>query len=413
MGRRIRWLGIVLIVLFGVVLSSWAISNSTRPAHWRATRRTRATPRSSSTTSAARFWRPTAPCSPSRFPPRAGPTSTSGLSAGLLVLPARRLRLLHLRDQRHRGPVQRLPGRHTQPAQSLAQLLSPPPKTTDDVTLTINPTLQKTAQEALHRPRASTRTVRSWHSTRRPGRCSPCTRTRRTTRTHSHLLRPRSRPRRGSPTRQGRRRFLTLVAHRHRGHLPPGSTFQGHHHRLGLRPPTAALELLGTGAHLHRRLPQSNQKLCNDGNTPCGRDESNRCCRHRVTPATPCSASRSARNRSTSRPSLRLQHGSAPRHPRRCRLALPVGDRPRPGQPGVAGRRLLGHRPAGCGGERATKRPGGGRHCQPWDGDGTPPHGPDHSVGGQRRQHLQAPTPGRVAATPATTAKITRSCNRW
>jgi len=38
---------------------------------------------------------------------------------------------------------------HTQPAQSLAQLLSPPPKTTDDVTLTINPTLQKTAQEAL------------------------------------------------------------------------------------------------------------------------------------------------------------------------------------------------------------------------------------------------------------------------
>ena len=38
---------------------------------------------------------------------------------------------------------------HSQPAQSLSQLLSPPPKTTDNVTLTIQPYLQQVAQQAV------------------------------------------------------------------------------------------------------------------------------------------------------------------------------------------------------------------------------------------------------------------------
>jgi peptidoglycan glycosyltransferase len=40
---------------------------------------------------------------------------------------------------------------HTQPARSLGQLLSPPPKTTDNVTLTIEPYLQATAASAVAR----------------------------------------------------------------------------------------------------------------------------------------------------------------------------------------------------------------------------------------------------------------------
>jgi len=38
---------------------------------------------------------------------------------------------------------------HSQPAQSLSQLLSPPPKTTDNVTLTVEPYLQQVAQQAV------------------------------------------------------------------------------------------------------------------------------------------------------------------------------------------------------------------------------------------------------------------------
>ena len=38
---------------------------------------------------------------------------------------------------------------HSQPAQSLSQLLSPPPKTTDNVTLTVQPYLQEEAQLAV------------------------------------------------------------------------------------------------------------------------------------------------------------------------------------------------------------------------------------------------------------------------
>ncbi len=38
---------------------------------------------------------------------------------------------------------------HSQPAQSLSQLLSPPPKTTDNVTLTVQPYLQEEAQQAV------------------------------------------------------------------------------------------------------------------------------------------------------------------------------------------------------------------------------------------------------------------------
>jgi len=52
--------------------------------------------------------------------------------------------------------------------------------------------------------------------------------------------------------------------------FPPGSTFKVIT-TARLRPPTAALELLGTGAHLHAAA-QSNQKLCNDGNTHAGDD---------------------------------------------------------------------------------------------------------------------------------------------
>jgi len=180
--------------------SSWAISNSTRPAHWRATRRTRATPRSSSTTSAARFWRPTAPCSPSRFRHERVLQVPAGLSAGLLVLQlvgydSSIYGTNGIEDQYNDYLVA-----HTQPAQSLAQLLSPPPKTTDDVTLTINPTLQKTAQEALASASGVNKDGAIVALDPQTGAVLAMYSNRRTTRTHSHLLRPRSRPRRGSPT---------------------------------------------------------------------------------------------------------------------------------------------------------------------------------------------------------------------
>src|ERR1022692_201055 len=41
-------------------------------------------------------------------------------------------------------------GLHKTPAQTLSQLLSPPPPTTDDITLTLDPTLQKDAVNALN-----------------------------------------------------------------------------------------------------------------------------------------------------------------------------------------------------------------------------------------------------------------------
>ena len=43
---------------------------------------------------------------------------------------------------------------HAQKASTLCQLLSPPPPTTDNVTLTVDPTLQQAAQTALAIPDA-------------------------------------------------------------------------------------------------------------------------------------------------------------------------------------------------------------------------------------------------------------------
>jgi len=106
---------------------------------------------------AARFWRPTAPCR-HRFPATSGPQVLAGLSAGLLVLPARRLRLLHLR-----GPTiedsnnDYLVAHHPILTRSRAA-----PKTTRRHADT--PTLQNTAQEHWHRPR------------RQQGRCDRGTR---------------------------------------------------------------------------------------------------------------------------------------------------------------------------------------------------------------------------------------------
>ena len=77
---------------------------------------------------------------------------------------------------------------HQQPPQTLSQLLfrQKQPTVTNSVTLTVNPALQKAASErADHACRpAPTRTGPSWCSTPRPARCSPWSPIRRTTPTH-------------------------------------------------------------------------------------------------------------------------------------------------------------------------------------------------------------------------------------
>jgi len=60
-----------------------------------------------------------------------------------------------------------------------------------------------------------------------------------------------------------------------------------------------------------------------------------------------------------------------------------------PGLPGVAYSAIASR----MWGERATKRPGGGRHCQPWDGDGT--HLMARSLRGGQVVSTYKPTPGR------------------
>jgi len=50
--------------------------------------------------------------------------------------------------------------------------------------------------------------------------------------------------------------------------------------------------------------------------------------------------------------------------PGRCRSHFPVGDRPRPGQPGLPGVAYSAIGQQDVAASRATKRPGGGRHCQ-------------------------------------------------
>jgi len=353
MGRRIRWLGIVLIVLFGVVLFQLGNIQFHKAGALASDPKNRATPRSSSTTSAARFWRPTAPCSPSRFRHERVLQVPAGLSAGLLVLPARRLRLSiygtnGIEDQYNDYLVA-----HTQPAQSLAQLLSPPPKTTDDVTLTINPTLQKTAQEALASASGvnkdgaivaldpQTGAVLAMYSnpTYDPNPLASPSSTIQTEARLAYLAKDAEgfSPRCPSPPRPSSPR-----ARRSRSSPPPRSTTSNRSSRTSRHRCSPA-----------RPCPSPTRSSVTTA-IPHAGGRSNRCCRHRVTPLRPA---RHPGRRAIAQPAgpvLRLQHGSAPRHPRRCRLALPVGDRPRPGQPGVAGRRLLGHRPAGCGGERAT-----------------------------------------------------------
>jgi len=335
MGRRIRWLGIVLIVLFGVVLFQLgniqfhkAGALCERPKN----------PRNASLkfdNQRGQILASTAPCSPVV-------PATSGSYKYQRVYPQGSLysQLVGYDSSIYGTTASRTSTTTTwSPTPSppvLAQLLSPPPKTTDDVTLTINPTLQKTAQEALHR------------LGRQQGRCDRGTRPADRGGAR-HVLEPDVRP---EPTRisfvhdpdrgearlprQGRRRFLTLVAHRHaaifprarrsRSSPPPRSTTSNRSSRTSRHRCSPA-----------RRCPSPTRSSVTTA-IPCG-GRSNRCCRHRVTPATPCSASRSARNRSTSRPSPSATTRFRPRHPRRCRLALPSVtdlDPANQGLPGVA-----------------------------------------------------------------------------
>jgi len=109
--------------------SSWANIQFHKAGALASDPKNRATPRSSSTTSAARFWRPTAPCSPSRFRhersykyQRVYPQGS--LYSQLVGYDSSIYGTNGIEDQYNELTWSPTP----QPAQSLAQLLSPPPK---------------------------------------------------------------------------------------------------------------------------------------------------------------------------------------------------------------------------------------------------------------------------------------------
>src|SRR5580700_10682984 len=154
MGRRIRWLGVVLILCFGLVIvqltniqfrRAAALAHSPQnPVNGRSydnqrgdifaedgtllAQSVRIEPSGSKTWQFQRRY-PTP--NPSIFSQIVGTCSPIYCDTGI--------------EGQYAGAL----GLHKQPAQTLSQLLSPPPSTTDDVTITINPSLQAQAYQQL------------------------------------------------------------------------------------------------------------------------------------------------------------------------------------------------------------------------------------------------------------------------
>ena len=271
MGRRIRWLGIVLIVLFGVVLFQLANIQFHKAGALASDPKN---PRNASL----------------KFDNQRGQILASDGTVLAQSVPATSGSYKYQRVYPQGSLYSQLVGydssiygtngiedqyndylvAHTQPAQSLAQLLSPPPKTTDDVTLTINPTLQKTAQEALASASGvnkdgaivaldpQTGAVLAMYSnpTYDPNPLASPSSTIQTEARLAYLAKD----------AEGFSPSLPIAT---AAIFPPGSTFKviTTASVYDLQP---QLSNFSAPVLTCTPLPQSNQKLCNDGNTPCG-----------------------------------------------------------------------------------------------------------------------------------------------
>ena len=166
MGRRIRWLGVVLILCFGLVivqLTNIQFRRASALAHSPDNPVNRVP---NYDNHGAASSPPTARCWPSRsrIAPKGAqtyqfqrPYPTGSLFSQIVGTCSP-----FYCDTGDRGLLRQQLGLHKQSAQTLSQLLSPPPPTTDDVTLTVDPHLQQVAVQQLRRHAGTaTRTARS------------------------------------------------------------------------------------------------------------------------------------------------------------------------------------------------------------------------------------------------------------
>jgi penicillin-binding protein A len=155
MGRRIRWLGVVLILCFGLVIIQLTNIQFGRAAHLRTDRAVainKANPDNFRGTILAANGSVLAESVPN---PAKGTGTGENPHDYIRSYPYGPLFsgvVGYSSFYYGTGGVESVYndelGQHAQPAQTLTQLLSPPPKTTDNVTLTVLPYLQQVAQQA-------------------------------------------------------------------------------------------------------------------------------------------------------------------------------------------------------------------------------------------------------------------------
>ena len=159
MGRRIRWLGVIMVVCFGLVIVQLVnIQLVKAKALPDVAVQPPSRGRNGSTTHVVRSWRPTAPYWPSRCRRRRPTRRTTHTTTYASIPRARSMAASPDTTQSSRGrsrtsrtSTTQTWAAHQSAPQTLSQLLfrEQRPTTTDDVTLTVEPSLQQQAWDAL------------------------------------------------------------------------------------------------------------------------------------------------------------------------------------------------------------------------------------------------------------------------
>ena len=346
MGRRIRWMGLVMILLLRARAGAAGqppVSKGQRTGHRGG--QSRGTDCKTSTMSAVRSWPPTERCSPiprrCRTPrtdrlkyQRVYPESTAQLFSDIVGYDSSLYGTwgaeYQYNDQlvSHQQPAFVRPA--AQPAPDRPPTTSPSPSI---------PSLQELAQQELAgRDGAvvvlnpTTGAVLAMYSD------PPTTPT--VAGLALHLGREPRPPGRDPP---GRRRVLPRSARATNADLPARVDLQGGHHVGGVRLPAGTWRNKSYPVLATTPLPNSNRTLPTTAANPAAA-RSPRCCRRRATPATACWASTSGGTDLSAQATVRVQPGSSPRPARRVPSDFPTSVSSTPRRPGVPG--LLGHRPA-------------------------------------------------------------------